>query len=67
MSEANIGNPDDEIPVDIPGDFKFEHDKLIYEMEPIVERLAEILRELPKVPSEEVIEFGNCTVTIKCS
>ena len=50
---------------DIPQDFKIEHDRLIYEMEPIVTRLFEMLKELPKRGStREEIEYNGFMVTI---
>jgi len=52
-------------PVDIPLDFKIEHDRLVNEIEPRAERLAQILREVPRGPcTEETIEYNNCKVAI---
>ena len=50
---------------DIPGDFKLEHDRLINELEPIAERIMEIMQEVPKKAAKETIYFKGFTVTIK--
>jgi len=53
-------------PVDIPLDFKIEHDRLIYELEPIAEKIVEILKTVPRGPcTSETIEYENCDVIIK--
>lgn len=50
---------------DVPDDFKIEHDRLVYEMEPIARRLFEIIKELPSGSTSETIFFNGFTVTIK--
>ena len=50
---------------DIPLDFKIENDRLIHELQPIAERMAEILLELPGDSDRIVIEYGGFEVIIK--
>ena len=50
---------------DIPNDFKIEHDRLIYEMEPIAKRLYEIGQSLPRATDEETIEYNGFMVVIR--
>ena len=50
---------------DIPMDYKIEHDRLIYEMEPIACRLWKITQELPtKGITKEEIEYNGFKVTL---
>jgi hypothetical protein len=53
---------------DIPDDFKIEHDRLVYEMEPIARRLFEIMQGLPcgAIPDlQETLFYNGFTITIK--
>ncbi len=51
---------------DIPDDYKIEHDRLIYEMEPIVTRLWEITQELPKNGiTSETIGYNGFEVVLQ--
>lgn len=51
---------------DIPGDFKIENDRLIFEMEPIAKRMSEILKELPgEKPDRIEIQYDGFMVMVK--
>lgn len=49
---------------DIPTDYKIEHDRLIYEMQPITDRLFEILGSLPQKAASEHFEMNGYKVII---
>jgi len=50
---------------DIPKDYKIEHDRLVYEMEPLVSRLHELMRSLPRPATLEEIEYNGFIVKIE--
>ena len=50
--------------MDIPNDYKIEHDRLIYEMKPIAKKLFELIKTLPQPGSGEVIDHGDFVISI---
>jgi len=50
---------------DIPQDYKIEWDRLIYEMEPQVNRMFEIIKTLPIPSTSAEIEYNGFKVIIE--
>lgn len=50
--------------MDISNDFKIEHDRLVYEIEPIAKRLMEIFKELPHPSNGGVYNYDGFIVKI---
>ena len=52
---------------DMPDDFKIEHDRLVYEVEPLVTRLWELLQGLPKTqnhPNRSIYSYNGFEMEI---
>jgi len=50
---------------DIPQDYKIEHDRLIYELEPVARKLFNLISTLPVKGLSEEIDFYDFTLEIK--
>ncbi len=63
--ESSLENHFKEEKMDIPEDFKIEHDRLIDEIEPLATRLREIASELPTKATTEIIHYNGFKLTIE--
>ena len=50
---------------DMPDDFKIEHDRLVYEIEPLVIKLWDLIQSLPRPCAEARYNYSSVNMIIK--
>ena len=50
--------------MDLPEDYKIEHDRLVYEIKPIAKKLFELIKTLPNPALGEIIDYGDFVLSI---